>query len=285
MIPGLSTDTLAQFFTTGLTDEMQKPFLKSGFEVREENWGKSGNDFIQVLNIKILNTLNKEKQYSLIERQIELEQISSEHIKDTVSMKEVYEQFYFRVKKYRKYLEAFEKKYFQLNGYSNSQIEVPTNNTALIVDSLNSTLVPDVSDSPAVLASAPADKDSPADKTAKPKTAKKKGGRPTKKEEEIICFAIIGLFDSPKKNQIINSIKTLGDVVKKINRRLKESEIEIDERRLDGDKIPGRLFRYLWYHHTKIFAWGYREQNIERDKGLIQEYQKKYSKYREYLEK
>ena len=146
--------------------------------------------------------------------------------------------------------------------------------------------VPDVSDSPAVPASASADNDSPADKTVKSElTQKKKCGRPTKKEEEKICFAIIGLFDSPKKNQIINSIKTLGNVVKKINRRLKDSGIEIDERRLDGDKIPGRLFRYLWYYHTKIFAWGYREQNIEMDKDLIQEYLKKYSKYREYLEK
>ena len=155
------------------------------------------------------------------------------------------------------------------------------------VPEVESASAPNAGDLPAAPAPVPSDNDSPEDnKTVKPEmTQKKKGGRPTKEQEERICIAIIELFDSPKKSQIINSIKTLGDAVKKINRLLRESGIQIDERRLDGDKKPGRLFRYLWYFHTKIFRWGYREQNLEMDKDLIKEYRTKYKKYQDYLEK
>ena len=166
----------------------------------------------------------------------------------------------------RSYLENSDREYYYM-----------TNNLVPVADV---PAAPAVSYSPAVPASVPADKDSPAEnKTAKPKTAQKRGGRPTKEQEERICFAIIELFDSPRKNQIIGNIKTLGDAVKKINRLLRESGIIIDERHLDGSKKPGRLFRYLWYRHTGIFAWKYKEENLERDKAFIQEYLTKYAKY------
>lgn len=116
---------------------------------------------------------------------------------------------------------------------------------------------------------------------------KRKGGRPSNAENDKICFVIIEMFLSYQKDKTLNNIKWLDDAVKKINRRLsdKKCDIKIDARRLDGDKIAGRLFRYLWSVKMKIFAWGYNQDKFERDKEWAEGYIDKYKEYKDSLKK
>lgn len=136
-----------------------------------------------------------------------------------------------------------------------------------------------------------------AEQTAPPKPAQTPGasrqaasnrtkcGRPSQEEIDNICFAIIEMFLSYQNNKTLNNIKELDDAVEKINRRLSDKKcgIKIDVRRLDGDKIPGRLFRYLWRNTVGVFEWGYTQDKLERDKKMADEYINRYKRYKESL--
>ena len=106
-----------------------------------------------------------------------------------------------------------------------------------------------------------------------------KGGRPDQKTTDRICFAIIHLFLSTQKSKTINNTKTLKDAADKINRHLKEmgSNITINVRRLDGDKIPGRLLRYLLKNVTGRHFFGYNDDKYERDRNMVAEYKIKFT--------
>lgn len=107
---------------------------------------------------------------------------------------------------------------------------------------------------------------------------RRKGGRPPQVETDKICFAIIHMFLSFQCGKTINNIKTLDDAADKINRHLEVmgSDIQIDDRRLDGYKIPGQLFRYLLTKVTKYYSFGYNEDKQERDEKMVAEYLRKY---------
>lgn len=108
---------------------------------------------------------------------------------------------------------------------------------------------------------------------------KRKGGRPSNAEYDKICFAIIKMFLSFKINQTLNSISTLNDAADKINQQLKamKSDVRIDVRRLDGDKIPGRLFRFLWKRAMGVYAWNYDEYKWSLDCKMVATYINKFS--------